>query len=221
MTALKPKPSSQGAWVNGRQPWATVPLFGDGGPLLAALRQGLVEPQDFAVLEGLRQHLEWRAERIWASLQDLSEMTGLPEPLVVESIAHLMAAGLLVYNRHPTHPVGYFVMSPALQTNGQGGAHSARFRHAQWVEALASDLKPGDRISGTRPRRLRELARERAAKAEAALLTDDTTATSSRPHALPRLRLAPSAKQRAAERQRMAAADQKRQQQRAQQAAAA
>jgi hypothetical protein len=161
----KPTPSGSRPTTNGRPPFALVPLLPGGGPALQALRAGEIEPQDFAVLDALRQAFEWKGGRCWAEWVDLATATGMPEELVKPATERLMQAQLLAVGRDADYRRWWFwVLHPSLVSDGRTTQQAERMRWAQWEQLLAAGDRPDAPVTGTRPRRLRELARERAAK---------------------------------------------------------
>jgi hypothetical protein len=162
----KPSPSGSRPTTNGRPPFALVPLLPGGGPLLEALRQGLIEPSDVAVVLAILQSFEWKGGRCWAEWPDLAAATGMPESVVMAATDRLQTAELLAVGRDADRPVWWFwVLHPLAVSDGRTAQQAERFRHAQWEQLLAAGARPDDRVSGTRPRLLRQLAREREAKA--------------------------------------------------------
>ena len=165
----KPAPSSSRPTTNGRPPFALVPLLPGGGPALQALRAGEIEPQDFAVLEALRQAFEWKGGRCWAEWVDLVNATGMPEETVKPAAERLMQAQLLAVGRHSEQPSWRFwALHPDLASGGRTAQQAERMRWAQWEQLLAAGARPDDPVPGYRPRRAREWAREQAARAAAA-----------------------------------------------------
>ena len=237
----KPTPSGSRPTANGRPPFALVPLLPDGGPLLVALRQGLIDASDLAVVWATLQSFEWKGGRCWAEWPDLAAATGMPEESVRSATERLMQAQLLAVGRDADYRRWWFwVLHPCLVSDGRTTQQVERMRWAQWEQLLAAGARPDDPVTGTRPRRLRELARERAAKAAAkapAKTKPKPKAAKPKPktkiradrhrarpevadlleqvRSLPRLQLAHTPEQQEAERQRREAEDLRRQQQQA------
>ena len=237
----KPSPSAHRPTKNGRSPFALVPLLPDGGPLLVALRQGQIEAGDVAVVLAILGAFEWKGGRCWAEWPDLAAATGMAEAAVMAAADRLQAAELLAVGRDADRPAWWFwVLHPLVVSDGRTTQQAERMRWAQWQQLLAGGARPGDRVSGTRRRRLGELAREREAKAAAkapAKTKPKPKAAKPKPKAkiradrhrarpevaglleqvrsLPRLQLAHTPEQQEAERQRREAEDLRRQQQQA------
>lgn len=164
----KPTPSASRPTTNGRPPFALVTLLPDGGPLLSALRQGLVEASDAALVIALQQRFEWRACRCWADWSDLAASTGMPEEAVRAAAERLMQAKLLAVGRHSENPSwAYWAVHPDLASDGRTTELAERRRWAQWAELLAAGARMDDRVSGSRLRYLKQLARKREQKAAA------------------------------------------------------
>jgi len=140
-----------------------APLLPGGGPAMAALREGVIEPVDLATLLAIAQSFEFvSGGRCWASWEDLQLLTGLSEAQVRESADRLLAAQLVACNRDRDFVRWwYWRLHPQLFTDCRTTRQADARRWAEWREALASGCRPDDRVSGTRPRFLRQKARER------------------------------------------------------------
>ncbi|MCP9911625.1 hypothetical protein KBZ15_17195 [Cyanobium sp. BA20m-p-22] len=216
-------------------------MLPDGGPLLVALRHGQIEAGDVAVVLAILGAFEWKGGRCWAEWPDLAAATGMAEAAVMAATDRLQAAELLAVGRDADRPAWWFwVLHPLVVSDGRTTQQAERMRWAQWQQLLAGGVRPDDTVTGTRPRRLRELAREREAKAAAkapAKTKPKPKPKAAKPKAkiradrhrarpevaglleqvrsLPRLQLTHTPEQQEAERQRREAEDLRRQQQQA------
>jgi hypothetical protein len=135
---------------------------------MAALRQGLIEPADLAVLLAIVQSFEFMGRRCWAEWSDLVQLTGLQEEAVRASAGRLLAAELVACGRDADRPSWWhWKLSPLLVTDCRGTRQAEARRWAEWRQLLAAGCRPDDRVSGTRLRFLRQKAREREQKAAA------------------------------------------------------
>jgi len=138
--------------------------------VVLALRDGLIEHADLAVLQGIALHLEWISGRCWCSVEELADAAVLPLGQVEAAAARLLAAQLVAIGQDRDLPrMWFWRVHPLVAAHGRPGRDDQMI-WGQWRDAVANGLhaipRPGD-LSGYRPRRLRELAREKAARAAA------------------------------------------------------
>ena len=162
-----PTPSGQRPTRNGRPFFVALQLLPDGGPLLVALRQGLIEPGDVAVVLAIAQGFEWISRRYWATIPALAAAVGFKESQVMAAADRLLAAELVAYGWDRERPwLGFWRINPQLLSSGRATLQNERLHRTEWAELLDAGSRPDDRSGGTRPRRLRELAREAKAAAK-------------------------------------------------------
>lgn len=160
-----PTPSHTKLTPDGLPLYARLPLIRPSvSPVVAALKDGLIEHADLAVLQGIALHLEWISGRCWCSLAQLAEAAVLPLAQTEAAACRLLAAQLVAIGQDRDLPKMWFWrVHPLVAAHGRPG-RDERLIWGAWAEALGNGWQrpPADgELSGTRRRRLAELARER------------------------------------------------------------
>jgi len=113
-------------------PFALLPLEPDG-PLLAALRDGLLHPRDLAVLWVLLARLDWRSGRAWVSSQDLAAAIGHDRTNTVNgSLARLRRLGMVAKGQDKRDRRPFWCVNPVSVAATGGPQRRERQRWQFW-----------------------------------------------------------------------------------------
>jgi hypothetical protein len=116
--------------------FAMVPLEPDG-PLLVALRDGLLLPRDVALLWVLLARLDWRTGRAWVNSAELAAAMGHSRTeTVVRSLARLRRAGMVAKGNDKRDPRRRFWCVNPWVVAATGGKHRRQLQCLQFSAAL-------------------------------------------------------------------------------------